>query len=1280
MDRAHTLPYTDKHVQDTPMFVRRPGASPLLLSAGDQPALAKHISSTVRSSSGERSGRPNARKRTRLVPRSFSPLTPIVASPITTPTTSMSSTSFYVAPDRESAKEMLAALQGTPLQQDYLTKGFPAPLPSGNAAIRAVDVSQTPHSIPPTPPTKSNSQLLASLESRRVPTSIEPSASLPASSDEHATETYALRRRSSLSLMSMSKDLPKTPPTPPSPSHKGNFAYVSTKAPLSPLRDTFVATDSKKAIFHVPEGSDREDDDPTWAESPQDYETADEAPEADEESKEIFKDNLKDNLRRYHALTELLTTEMGYVRDLRELINGYIRQLPMLSCRSASTGPFGSSSNLSIPTFSRSPTTASFNLNSSQTHLPLAGSNPATHDGTAVSHKGQQHSRYMFSDEEIDLVTRNVEDIFHFHQDFVDDLRMALEPLGFSLTAEGSESPVLVHSKEKKGIGPPSDALEAAIAAVADKIKVQAAGFELYETFCAGHPEAFDLVRKLQNAHSQEWESFEQRASHMVADMRKPTSFPQTVEGHSLAPMAEEEELFAALRRRRHSLSSLEAPERLPRSQHLGANLNATNTSAAPNGITGRDRSARLVFIDYLIKPVQRICKYPLLIDQLKCGKSLSPSTPQMAEGQVDPDIAVDVASQAMKNVAASVDEARRRRDIATKSSLVLNRILNSGTSQTTSSLRALVGHTISPAFMNSLGTCLFAGSLDVIHYHADKIPGSSGTVKAKYLGAFLYMGGYLILVKVSKGPVYEPRHWCSLTGFELIDVPEEDSLLPCSLRLSRGGHLLDLAAACQREKDLWITAIHESFKYTPSWVNEPVSSLDSSNGVLDAVPPVPPHHARSLDGHPSDWSASAVRADLAASKRPELTHVSHRSSTASVKAIFAASETTILIRRASPNARYAVESGLLDMFSEMCLTARLRAGTQDEELFQAPKIVRGGFSRSTSGLVMTGMGVAAKNRLTKRESVLVPRRTGGSDTHGYMAEVEVQHLGVPKAPARSLPSRKLVKKLKITSPPLGLTVEGEVCETPDSPPALSQCSSQTGSNSASRGNSPVTEAMPSLRPPILRASTTIPRPNLLAVQESHFLPIRSRSMVEGVKEMFHSRSLSPGSSASGHHSLPPPSPQDPRPTSYPKNNYSLFKRFSGSLRRRVQSEPKAPDEEPLQKAFCASAAAQESPKSTAVRRNHTTKERSCGLLSANQTGQLRPYDDRAESPLSDPLRPTPIRRRSLFTSSSSRREMMASTGDEPVPPIPPVKRNKSFLQRFSPLNTTTTAPIAAAQ
>lgn len=344
-------------------------------------------------------------------------------------------------------------------------------------------------------------------------------------------------------------------------------------------------------------------------------------------------------------------------------------------------------------------------------------------------------------------------------------------------------------------------------------------------------------------------------------------------------------------------------------------------------------------------------------------------------------------------------------------------------------------------------------------------------------------------------------------------------ALLPCSFRLSYGGHLLDLAAACEREKELWITAIHESFKYPPSWVSEPVSSLDSSNVALDNAPPIPSHHARSMDGHSSDFTASAIRGDLAGSRRPNMTHASRRSSTASVKAIFAASEATILIRRASPTARYAVEGGLLDVFSDLCLTARLRANTQDEELFQAPKSVRAGFSRSNSGLVMTGMGVAAKNRLTKRESVLVPRRTGGSDTHGHMADVEVQHLGVPKSPARASSSRKLVKKLKISSPPLGLTIEGEV--TPDSPPALSQCSSQTGSNTGSRGNSPVMEIMPPLLPAVFQTSTNVPHLNLLAVQDSEYRPLRSRSMVEGVKEMFHSRSLSPGSSASRSPSSP---------------------------------------------------------------------------------------------------------------------------------------------------------------
>lgn len=319
----------------------------------------------------------------------------------------------------------------------------------------------------------------------------------------------------------------------------------------------------------------------------------------------------------------------------------------------------------------------------------------------------------------------------------------------------------------------------------------QAAGFELYETFCAGHTEAFDLVRKLQQTHGVEWDAFEQRASHMVADMRKPTAYSHTVEGEATTLPVEEEELLAALRRRRHSLSSLDVSARLPRAQNMRSNLNLQNTLTVPDGSVGRDKSARLLFMDYLIKPVQRICKYPLLLEQLKVGKSFSqhPESTAQFSGAVDSNIAVEVAAQAMKNVAASVDEARRRRDISTKSSLVATRILNACVTQTSSSLRVLVGHTISSVFINSLGTCLFAGSLDVIHYYVDKVPGSSGTVKAKYLGAFLYMGGYLILVKVNKGKLYEPRHWFSLTGFELVDVPDEECRLSYTVAIVNLAH-----------------------------------------------------------------------------------------------------------------------------------------------------------------------------------------------------------------------------------------------------------------------------------------------------------------------------------------------------------------------------------------------------------------------------------------------------------------------------------------------------------
>ena len=115
---------------------------------------------------------------------------------------------------------------------------------------------------------------------------------------------------------------------------------------------------------------------------------------------------------------------------------------------------------------------------------------------------------------------------------------------------------------------------------------------------------------------------------------------------------------------------------------------------------------------------------------------------------------------------------------------------------------------------LSLLGDCLLAGSLDVVYHHETLAP-LDPPIKVKYLGAFLY-GGWILLVKVLKNKVYEPRHWFPLSSVYMTDIPEEDgmsrqqhknsmlipcffnlALLPASFRLSCGDHHFEFAAAC---------------------------------------------------------------------------------------------------------------------------------------------------------------------------------------------------------------------------------------------------------------------------------------------------------------------------------------------------------------------------------------------------------------------------------------------------------------------------------------------------
>lgn len=89
-----------------------------------------------------------------------------------------------------------------------------------------------------------------------------------------------------------------------------------------------------------------------------------------------------------------------------------------------------------------------------------------------------------------------------------------------------------------------------------------------------------------------------------------------------------------------------------------------------------RQATMKLMFSDYLIKPVQRVCKYPLLLEQLR--------GPVPTEDETDR--IITHALRSMKDVALAVDEARRRRDVEIKSKLIVDRLVAGNPSSGSSS------------------------------------------------------------------------------------------------------------------------------------------------------------------------------------------------------------------------------------------------------------------------------------------------------------------------------------------------------------------------------------------------------------------------------------------------------------------------------------------------------------------------------------------------------------------------------------------------------------------
>ena len=313
------------------------------------------------------------------------------------------------------------------------------------------------------------------------------------------------------------------------------------------------------------------------------------------------------------------------------------------------------------------------------------------------------------------------------------------------------------------------------------------------------------------------WEAYEQRCALITSrsspvfaaddnDVSSPTS---TGSEHDDAINLDSSSTWR--RRRRHStpvLSFAFASSPTEDSPTEQTPFSLASPSASPRVA----RPQKLRFVDYLIKPVQRICKYPLLLDQLQDKRRYHAGDPTVGATGPTSD-ALDKAARAMQAIVSRVNRASeteahnlRSALIASRLSFVAARPLSTPTpassecttsSHETSSTSSTAGTgtgstaptspssscaplpalpppqphprpvSLTAEFVSSLGPCKLAGALDVVQFP---------THRAKYLGAFLYAGGYCILAKVTKGGrVYEPRHWFSLSEVELVDVEDDN-------------------------------------------------------------------------------------------------------------------------------------------------------------------------------------------------------------------------------------------------------------------------------------------------------------------------------------------------------------------------------------------------------------------------------------------------------------------------------------------------------------------------
>lgn len=399
------------------------------------------------------------------------------------------------------------------------------------------------------------------------------------------------------------------------------------------------------------------------------------------------------------------------------------------------------------------------------------------------------------SDARFRAVCRNATDLLELHSALARRLIKIIDDCQISQESEGSDMDKALRCEE-------------AIIQVAQQLTSAAPRFSHYQLFCSRHAEALLLIREAEKRHNgDDFAAFERMCGNQIRGHAKGSRQANTPSrrssGGSSTPLGGTVVSFA---------TAVEDSLATPGS--------GSTTPSGSFASVSRRTSGRLLFADYLIKPIQRLCLYPLVLN------SLHRYTP---EDQLITRKTLESAIAAMRKVADNVDKASKQREVDLMAELLL--------------VKVEPHQGLPVSFLKSLGSCMLSGTLDVL-YHHDVLCPLAAPLRFHRMGLILW-NGFLLIVRVRKNQQLDCKYWLPLATAQITPLEETASpgtemaswtistntnrpLVPYAMRLSSFGHHFELSALNEKERNIWHKRLSLAIQESPSSLEALPCSLPS--------------------------------------------------------------------------------------------------------------------------------------------------------------------------------------------------------------------------------------------------------------------------------------------------------------------------------------------------------------------------------------------------------------------------------------------------------------------